>query len=233
MLDIQQNLLQIRNEIAQIAQKSGRSADEVTLVAVSKTKPIEFIAEAFKCGQRHFAENYVLEGVEKIHNWNSESDNQLDSIIWHYIGKIQSNKCAAIAQNFDWVHSLASIKHAKRLNEFRSETLSPLNVCVQVQINAEAQRNGLMLDQVDEFLQHLDKFQRLNIRGLMCVLPVGWLDDKADYGFELVQEKFIELKSQYSKFDTLSIGMSGDYASAIRSGSSMLRIGSAIFGKRH
>ncbi len=232
MIDIQQNLLQICNEIAQITEISGRQSKDVTVVAVSKNKPLELIAEAYLNGQRHFAENYVQEGVEKINNWNATQENQHDPIIWHFIGKVQSNKCATIAHNFSWVHSLASIKHAKRLNEFRNEGAAPLNVCIQVQIEKETQRNGLLLDEVSDFLQEASNLQQLNIRGLMCVLPLGWVDDKAEYGFKLVQKKFIALKKQFPIFDTLSLGMSNDYAQALNAGSTMLRLGSAIFGQR-
>lgn len=232
MIDIKQNLLQIRNEIAQISEMSGRESKDVTLVAVSKTKSIELIEEAFHSGQRHFAENYAQEGVEKIHNWNAKHEHQDDPIIWHFIGSIQSNKCASIAQNFSWVHSLANFKHAKRLNEFRKVNQVPLNVCIQVQIEKEPQRNGLLLDELSDFLIATSNLQQLKIRGLMCVLPAGWVDDKADYGFKLVQKKFIDLKKQFPSFDTLSLGMSNDYAQALNAGSTMLRLGSAIFGQR-
>ena len=232
MIDIKQNLLQIRNEITQISLKSVRSADEVTLVAVSKTKPLELIAEAYQCGQRHFAENYVQEGVEKIHNWATSQNASMDPIIWHFIGSIQSNKCASIAQNFDWIHSLASVKHARRLNSYRQELQTPLNVCIQVQIKNESQRSGLALDEVTEFLPQIADFPLLNVRGLMCVLPVGWQGEQANYGFDLVHKKFIELKAKHTNLDTLSLGMSGDYRNALSHGSTMLRLGSAVFGKR-
>jgi len=232
MLDIQQNLLQIRNEISQICRKSGHPPEKICLVAVSKTKPLTLIADAYAHGQRDFAENYVQEGLEKILQWNKDHLVEGDPITWHFIGKIQSNKCLIIARHFSWVHSLASVKHAKRLNDFRKDHQSPLNICIQIQIQSEQQRNGLNLDEVEDFFTQIINMPRLKLRGLMCVLPKGWLDEKADYGFNLVQKKFIELKNKYPNLDTLSLGMSNDYVNALNNGSNMIRLGSAIFGQR-
>ena len=233
MIDIQQNLLRIGNEITQISKELNTSPEAVTLVAVSKTQPLDLIAEAYQHGQRDFAENYVQEAVEKIHNWNDSLEYELDPIVWHYIGKIQSNKCLTISQNFDWVHSLASIKHAKRLNEFRQADRAPLNICVQVQIEKEPHRNGIGLEELNDFLHSVSEFPRLKVRGIMSVLPKTWRDERANYGFNLIRNKYRELKNEHTELDTLSIGMSSDYKNALYCGSTMLRLGSSIFGPRN
>jgi len=228
MLDIPQNLSQIRNQMLIIATNSGRNSSTPKIIAVSKTRPVTMIQQAYTAGQRDFAENYVQEALDKIHAAKAIG---LD-ICWHFIGQIQSNKCRALAENFTWIHSLSSLKHAQRLDRWRPESSAPLQTCIQVSLEPHPQRGGLALHDVADFAATLIPLKQLQLRGLMCVLPETWHGEQAYAGFLEVEKVFNSMKTKFPKMDQLSMGMSGDYPQAIQAGATMLRLGSAVFGKR-
>ena len=198
----------------------------VTLLAVSKTHKINKIRELYELGQRDFGENYAQEAIEKI-----EELIDLD-INWHYIGPIQSNKTAGIASHFHWVQTVERLKIARRLNDQRPKNLPPLNVCIQVNISGEENKSGVEPSEVADLASEIAGFEHLKLRGLMCIPEAT--DDQERLALQLrkMRELYEKLKDQYS-FDTLSMGMSGDLALAIAEGSTMVRIGTDIFGPRN
>jgi PLP dependent protein len=196
-------------------------------VAVSKTKPVAAISAAITAGQRHFGENYVQEGVQKIQHF---SDDQ--SLTWHFIGPIQSNKTRDIAEYFSWVHSIDRIKIAQRLQQQRPAQLPPLNVVIQVNIDDEDSKSGVTPAQVVELAAEISQLPRLKLRGLMAIPRPSQEPEQQALSLAAMQRLFLQLKAQYSDLDTLSMGMSDDLSVAIEHGSTMVRIGSAIFGPR-
>lgn len=235
MTNIKHNLAIIEQQIQQACHKSQRKRDDVNLLAVSKTKPVALIAQAYDAGQRQFGESYVQEAVEKIHELKDFGD-----ICWHFIGPIQSNKTKLIAMNFSWVHSIDRTKIALRLDRDRRNTpldLQPasasnadhrLNVCLQVNISGEATKSGVSLEQLPELVACVETCTHLRLRGLMAI-PQKQADPAS---YHKMRQLFQQLQLQYPSIDTLSMGMSNDLAQAIDAGSTMLRIGSAIFGQR-
>jgi len=223
---ISETLNQVRQQIAQLAQQFSRSPDSVQLLAVSKTRPLADIRAAFEGGQHRFGENYLQEALPKIQALQSHP------LEWHFIGPIQSNKTRAIAEHFDWVHSLDSLTHAQRLNAQRPPLLPPLNVCIQVNLSQEPQKAGIKLAQLPLFAQTISQLPRLRLRGLMT-LPAFTEDfEQQRLPFRTLHQAWLELQHLGFTVDTLSMGMSGDLAAAIAEGSTMLRIGTAIFGER-
>ncbi len=217
--------MDIRRQIADDASLYGRSPDEIQLLAVSKTFPASDIQQAWQAGQRRFGENYVDEAIVKIQEL---SDLQIE---WHYIGPIQSNKTKKIATYFDWVHSLSNEKHARRLNSQR-ENNTPLNVCIQVNISNEESKSGLTVSSLADFARLINDLPQLKLRGIMGI-PAKETDfDKQRHAFAALTDEFRKLQSDDPDIDTLSMGMSGDMQAAIAEGSTMVRIGTAIFGKR-
>ena len=223
MIDIKDNLATIHQQIFQACQQSNRSVDDVILLAVSKTKPSHLIEQAYQAGQHEFGESYVQEAVEKIANLT-----HLSQLTWHFIGPIQSNKTKLIATHFSWVHSVDRIKIAKRLNEHRSGQDTPLNVCLQVNISSEESKSGITTDELPALVEYIQQCENLTLRGLMAIPKKN--AEKSSYikMFEL----FNQIKNSHPKLDTLSMGMSNDLVSAIAGGSTMVRIGTAIFGQR-
>ena len=228
MLDIKDNLYQIRDNIKRHAVNCNRDPDEIQLIAVSKNKPFEAIEHAYLNGQRDFAENYLQESLDKIKKGKLNGKN----IVWHYIGHLQSNKCRKIAINFDWVHTVSTLKQAQKLSDARQELGTAINVCVQICLEKETGRNGLAIPEAHEVLLSINKLQMMNLRGLMCVLPTHYRGELAYTGFMQIKNLFTSLKTDLPELDTLSMGMSGDYPEAIRAGATMLRLGTAIFGQR-
>jgi len=233
MIDIKHNLATIEQQIFQACQQSERSAQDVRLLAVSKTKTSKLVEQAYQAGQREFGESYVQEAIEKIASLAC-----LPNIIWHFIGPIQSNKTKLIAENFSWVHSIDRTKIAKRLNEHRSGQDTPLNVCLQVNISEEKSKSGVSLTELPQLIACIAQCQHLTLRGIMAIPEKN--ADKSTYKkmFELytsLQSKQKSAKNTYKNFniDTLSMGMSNDLFLAITGGSTMVRIGSAIFGQRN
>ncbi|MBV7297830.1 YggS family pyridoxal phosphate-dependent enzyme [Enterovibrio paralichthyis] len=228
MCSIRQNLEQVTSQIDSAAQKCGRDASGVQLLAVSKTKPIEAIAEAVAAGQTRFGENYVQEGVEKITHFRAHHP----ELEWHFIGPIQSNKTRPVAEHFDWVHSVDRSKIAKRLSEQRPDSLPPLQVLIQVNTSGEESKSGTGFDDVKTLAAEIDAMPNLTLRGLMCIPQPEDDHQKQLAAFAPLSALFKEMQATRPAFDTLSMGMSGDMDAAIASGSTMVRIGTAIFGAR-
>ncbi|MDB6367104.1 MULTISPECIES: YggS family pyridoxal phosphate-dependent enzyme [Photorhabdus] len=227
MNNIEQNLQDVRTHIAIAAQKCERVPEEITLLAVSKTKPVENIEKAIAAGQRQFGENYVQEGVEKIAYFANCND-----LIWHFIGPLQSNKSRLVAENFNWCHTIDRLKIAQRLNEQRPEGMEPLNILIQINISDERSKSGIQLDELSTLATEVNKLPNVRLRGLMAI-PAP----EPDYEHQLMvfrrmEQAFLNLKTKYPQIDTLSMGMTDDMAAAINCGSTLVRIGTAIFGAR-
>ena len=235
MINIKDNLDKIKAQIQQACQQSGRlnssakaikSPLPVSLLAVSKTKPVKLIEQAYLAGQRDFGENYLQESVEKIALLS-----HLPAINWHFIGPIQSNKTKLIASNFSWVHSVDREKIALRLNQHLKDDNSqdtPLNVCLQVNISNEESKSGIAIDDIFPLAEVVNSCDKLSLRGLMAVPE----KDAPIACYEQMEQLFSQLKEKYPSVDTLSLGMSNDLEAAVENGSTMVRIGTAIFGAR-
>ncbi|MCF6438035.1 YggS family pyridoxal phosphate-dependent enzyme [Pseudoalteromonas luteoviolacea] len=209
------------------AEQNNQISDPVQLLAVSKTKPIELIQQAYDAGQRLFGESYVQEAVDKVIHFKHYRD-----IDWHFIGPIQSNKSRHIAEHFSWVQSVDRVKIARRLSEQRPTNLKPLNILIQVNISGDEKKSGCMLGELSELAEFIESSKQLTLRGLMTI--TAQTDDETlqlQY-FQQMKDCFDKLKTQYPNIDTLSMGMSGDLEPAIAAGANMVRIGTDIFGKR-
>ncbi|MGL4725334.1 MAG: YggS family pyridoxal phosphate-dependent enzyme [Scandinavium sp.] len=229
MNDIAHNLAQVREKISAAAALCSRASEEITLLAVSKTKPASAIEEAIRAGQRVFGENYVQEGVEKVRYFQESGQTDLE---WHFIGPLQSNKSRQVAEHFDWCHTVDRLRIATRLSEQRPTHLPPLNVLIQVNISDESSKSGIAPEEVDALAEAIAALPHLRLRGLMAI-PAP----ESEYvrQFAVAQQMavaFARLKTRYADVDTLSLGMSDDMAAAIAAGSTMVRIGTAIFGAR-
>lgn len=213
-------------EVQIAAQKVGRAPDSVQLLAVSKTQPIAAIEEIAGLGHKSFGENYAQEAVEKAQKLAHLG------LQWHFIGPIQSNKTRPLAEHMDWVHTLEREKIANRLNEQRPAQLAPLKVCIQVNVSGEAQKSGTQVDEVMAFAQHLDGLAQLELKGLMAIVENTQDEQRLSQQFATMQQLFKQIQEGRPQVDTLSMGMSQDMAQAIAHGSTMVRIGTAIFGPR-
>ncbi|MFS2220999.1 YggS family pyridoxal phosphate-dependent enzyme [Pantoea sp. B65] len=227
MISIQQNLQQVRQRISAASERCGRDPAEVTLLAVSKTKPASAVEEAVAAGQIAFGENYVQEGVDKI-----QALAAYPQLVWHFIGPLQSNKSRLVAEHFAWCHTVDRLRIATRLNEQRPAHLAPLNVLIQINISDEQSKSGIMLEALPALAREIAQLPHLQLRGLMAIpAPEG------DYARQLavcrqMAAALAQLKQDYPTVDTLSLGMSDDMDAAIAAGSTMVRIGTAIFGAR-
>ncbi|USD65617.1 YggS family pyridoxal phosphate-dependent enzyme [Vibrio sp. SCSIO 43136] len=231
MSTIQHNIEHITAQIRSYEQKFGRASGSAQLLAVSKTKPIEAIEAAIEAGQRAFGENYVQEGVDKVNHFAQQNNNQ--SLEWHFIGPIQSNKTRPIAENFDWVHSIDRSKIAQRLNDQRPSDLPPLQVMIQVNTSGEESKSGTSDDEVMELAALIDSLPNLTLRGLMSI-PANVSDYTSQLkAFNHLARLKDKLAQNYPQVDMLSMGMTGDMEAAIEAGSTMVRIGTAIFGARN
>ena len=230
MNNIPQQLQQIHQQIEQACHAVGREQSAVKLLAVSKTKPVEDILIAHATGQVAFGENYVQEGVEKI-QYCQQHDISLE---WHFIGPLQSNKTRLVAEYFDWMQTLERTKIADRLNEQRSPYKAPLNVLIQINISQEATKSGIQPNDMLTLAKHVENLPHLRLRGLMAIPEPT--DDVAQQEQTFCQMKTLFEQLQQAlpnaQIDTLSMGMTDDMQSAIKCGSTMVRIGTAIFGKR-
>ncbi|WP_246859480.1 YggS family pyridoxal phosphate-dependent enzyme [Dickeya oryzae] len=227
---VQQNLQDVRQKISAAAQRCGRAPEEITLLAVSKTKPVSALEEAIAAGQRAFGENYVQEGVDKVrHFQTARPDIALE---WHFIGPLQSNKSRLVAEHFDWCHTIDRLRIAQRLSEQRPAHLPPLNVLLQVNISQEASKSGILVSELPALAASVATLPNLRLRGLMAI-PAPQTDHAQQLAvFRHMTELFLQLKVDYGTLDTLSMGMTDDMAAAIEAGSTMVRIGTAIFGAR-
>lgn len=230
MSSIQQNIEHITSQIRYDEQKCGRTPESVQLLAVSKTKPVEAILEAYQAGQSAFGENYVQEGVSKVQHFAEHyPDNRIE---WHFIGPIQSNKSRLVAEHFDWVHTIDRTKIAQRLNDQRPSELKPLQVLIQVNTSGEASKSGVTEAEVFELAELISRLPNLTLRGLMSI-PANVSDYESQlHEFQKLATLKQTLEAQFPEIDTLSMGMSGDMTAAIEAGSTIVRIGTAIFGAR-
>lgn len=227
---VQQNLQGVRQQISAAAERCGRLPEDVTLLAVSKTKPVSAIEAAIDAGQRAFGENYVQEGVDKIlHFRHARPDMPLE---WHFIGPLQSNKSRLVAEHFDWCHTIDRLRIAQRLNDQRPDGLPPLNVLLQINISQEASKSGMMAEALPALAASVADMPRLRLRGLMAI-PAPESDYQRQLAvFRQLSDLFQQLRSRYPEADTLSMGMTDDMPAAIAAGSTLVRIGTAIFGAR-
>jgi pyridoxal phosphate enzyme (YggS family) len=212
-LMISDNLKQVKSRI-----DSVQSRKKVELIAVSKTRSTKEIQEAVDAGQVHFGENYLQESIEKINFFKGSG------LIWHFIGPIQSNKTSAIADNFDWVHSVDRIKVATRLSDQRNPALGSLNILIQVNVDREETKSGVDIENVGEIVSEIESLPNLSLRGFMTIPRP-----------ENSQNSFAEMKqliSMYPNLDSLSMGMSADLEIAIKNGANLVRVGTDIFGQR-
>lgn len=191
---------------------------QVTLIAVSKTKPTSDVQKAIDAGQRHFGENYLQEALNKIQALKNRN------LIWHFIGPIQSNKTNKIAQNFDWVHSVDRLKIAKRLNRQRLNNIGKLNILLQINIDNEPNKSGFSPEEIDAVITQIKFLDKLSLKGFMCIPN----PDNSQKSFT----KMAEIGGGYPDLDMLSMGMSHDLELAIQNGATFIRIGRDIFGKR-
>ena len=226
MLEIKNNLQAISLRIEKACAAAGRAPSGVRLLAVSKTFPAQAVAQAHAAGQIDFGENYIQEGVEKI-----QALAHLP-LVWHCIGPIQSNKTRLVAEHFDWVHSVDRLKIAQRLSEQRPAALGPLQVCIQVNVDGGPTKAGVPPEQAAELARQIATLPGLRLRGIMSI-P----EPAPDFASALAVHQrslalYESLKAQGFDLDTLSLGMSADLEAAIHAGSTMVRVGSAIFGAR-
>jgi len=227
MVTIPERLNAAYARIIKAAKKNHRNEQDISLLAVSKTKPAEYILAAYNEGHREFGESYVQEAVDKTIQLEEYAD-----IIWHFIGPIQSNKTALVAKHFHWVQSIEREKIAKRLNNQRPDTMPPLNVLIQVNISLEPAKSGCHPNELMDLARYVDACSNLTLRGIMAI-PVKTDDSQQQIQyFEQLATCFDRLKALYPQIDTLSMGMSGDVEAAIAAGSTMVRIGTDIFGQR-
>ncbi len=227
MKNIVDNICAVRAQITQAAQDAGRDPGSIQLLAVSKTRQANELREAFDAGQHAFGENYLQESLDKIAALTDLA------IEWHFIGPIQSNKTRPIAEHFHWVHSVDRAKVARRLSEQRPADMAPLNVCLQVNISAEASKSGCPPADVMALAQEVAQLPRLKLRGLMAIPAATGDAQQQQKAFGDLRRLLQQLQTELPQLDTLSMGMSGDLAAAIREGASIVRIGTAIFGPRN
>lgn len=206
--------------------KYSRTPHSVTLMAVSKTRSADQIREVIAAGISDIGENYLQEALEK--------QSHLTDIkaIWHFIGPIQSNKTLAIAEHFDWVHSVDRLKIAQRLNDQRPSTLPPLKLCLQVNTSDESSKAGVSLDELQSLAERVNGLPKIQLRGLMSIPRASNDIDEQRAAFAVLRQAFIALQEKGYNLDTLSMGMSTDMEAAIAEGSTMVRIGTDLFGPR-
>ncbi len=227
MKNIEKNLKNIQARIVAAATACERDPDSVLLLAVSKKKPAADIRHAYASGQSAFGENYLQEALQKMQELKD-----LD-ISWHFIGAIQSNKTRSIAEAFDWAHCIDRAKIARRLSEQRPPQLAPLNVCIQVNIDHETSKAGIDLAEVPELARAIDPLPGVRLRGLMSIpAPREDITGQRE-AFARLADALLSLRQQGIDCDTLSMGMTGDMDAAIAEGSTLVRIGTAIFGERN
>jgi pyridoxal phosphate enzyme (YggS family) len=221
------NIAKLLQRVRLSAQKSQCGDRDILLLAVSKTRPAEDIRAAHNCGLNDFGESYLQEALQKI-----EALQDL-TLTWHFIGPIQSNKTRPIAEHFDWVHSVDRSKIARRLNEQRPAGLAPLQVCLQVNISGESTKSGASLEELPQLVSEIITLPRLQLRGLMAI-PAATDDAQLQQqSFARLRAALTQLQAIAPNMDTLSMGMSGDMDAAIAEGATIVRVGTAIFGRRN
>jgi hypothetical protein len=236
MTTIGNNLQQVLDRIAQACASAGRPPDSVRLLAVSKTFDAAAVREAARAGQQAFGENYLQEGVEKIAALRAPDPGAERPLEWHCIGPVQSNKTRLVAEHFDWIHTVDRLKTAERLSQQRPEHLPALQVCIQVNVDGGANKAGVPPAEAQALARAVAGLPRLRLRGLMAI-PEPAPDFAAQYAVHLqARELFERLRAAgdagLEAFDTLSLGMTADLEAAIHAGSTLVRVGSGIFGHR-
>ena len=224
MNSLQASRNKVLQQIEDACKQAQREPETVQLLAVSKTHPSESLREMYQTGQRAFGENYLQEALDKI-----ETLNDLD-IEWHFIGHVQRNKTKHLASSFEWVHGVDRLIIAERLSSQREATQAPLNICLQVNIDAQETKDGCQPNEVAELVQNISQLPHLKLRGLM-VIPAP----HNSQAFADAKQLFDTVKKEHAHpedWDTLSMGMSGDMTEAIAAGSTMVRVGTALFGAR-
>jgi len=226
VIRVTENLRKIRDLLAIAAVEADRDPDTVKLLAVSKKQPLDSVLAAAALGQRDFGENTVQEGLDKIRATAEEG------LTWHFIGHLQSNKTRAVAENFDWVHTIDKSKIAKRLSQQRPAELAPLNVCLQVNIDNEPNKSGAGIDELSELAAACSELPNIRLRGLMCLPAIRDEFEAQRRPFAELRELAETLQRSGVPIDTLSMGMTADYRAAIFEGATIVRIGTALFGER-
>ena len=226
MIGVTENLKLISDLLRISALDADRDPAAVRLLAVSKKQPLAKIREAYAAGQRDFGENFVQEGVDKIQAI-AEKD-----ITWHFIGHLQSNKTRVVAEYFDWVHTIDKLKTAKRLSDQRPDGLEPLNICLQVNVDNEDSKSGILPDALPELAAACAELPNLRLRGLMCLPAIRTEFEEQRVPFAALRKLAEELRGTGVDTDTLSMGMTADYRAAIFEGATIVRIGTALFGAR-
>ena len=222
---ISQNIDQINLDIVKNCELSGIDPKNVTLIGASKSQSVEKIQEAHLAGLNHFGENYLQEAEEKIQILD-------ERITWHFIGSLQSRKAKRISEIFDWVHTVDNIKVARKLNDCRPELKGPLNVCIQLNIDSEKTKSGLYEESLENLIEQTLELKKIKIRGLMVIPKPRETEEEQIKVFRKVSLINATLIEKGFEFDTLSMGMTTDYAAAIKEGATMIRVGTGIFGKR-
>ncbi len=228
MSAIADNLQAIRDRIARAACAVGRKPSDISLLAVSKTKPLSDIEMAIAAGQTAFGENYVQEGVDKCRSLAVDR-----GIEWHFIGPLQSNKSRSVAEHFDWVHTVDRLKIAERLSAQRPASLPPIQVCVQVNISGEASKSGCSPETASELCHAVAALPGLQLRGLMAIPEASNDLQQQREPLRRLRELFEQIRDSGLALDTLSMGMSHDLEAAIAEGATIVRVGTAIFGERN
>lgn len=227
METIAERLKSAHESLNMALKKANRAPNSIQLLAVSKTKPVSDIVLAYEAGHRLFGENYVQEGVEKVQELQ-----ELNDIQWHFIGPIQSNKSKLVAENFDWVHTVDRAKIAKRLSNQRTPH-KKLNVLIQVNINTEESKAGVLVDEIETLAALIDTLPNLTLRGLMTIPKASQSAQELVNTYQHMHQLFVNLQHSFETVDTLSMGMSADIEPAVLNGSTMVRVGTAIFGPRN
>lgn len=225
-INVATNLHSTRRRISNAEKLAGRPAGSVSLLAVSKTKSDRLIRAAWEAGQRAFGENYAQEAEEKARRLDDLA------IEWHFIGPIQSNKTRGLAETMAWVHSIDRLKIARRLSDQRPQHLPPLNLCLQVKLSDEPSKSGIAPSEIPALAAQITELPNLSLRGLMAI-PAATSDyQQQRMAFKQLQTQLFELQKQHPEVDTLSMGMSGDLEAAVVEGSTLVRVGTDIFGAR-
>ena len=216
----------VRQRIVSACDNAHRDTHDVHLLAVSKRHSVKAIQQAYDAGIASFGENYAQEGAEKVQ--------QLKDLhaTWHFIGKLQSNKLKLIVQHFDWVQTVTEQKHLRIINELSMHHKKQTNVCIQIKLGDEDSKNGVDIKQAKALLAYADQCAGIRPRGLMAIPPASEDSQQQLEIFQPIRQWFIEMQQQWPYLDTLSIGMSNDLEAAVVAGSTMVRVGTAIFGPR-
>ena len=229
MSELSKGLQHLQQRIRQTALTTHSNPDAVQIIAVSKLQSLEKLQAAYDLGIRHFGENYLQEAIGKITRLKNYP------ITWHFIGKIQSNKTRQIAEHFSWCHTLDQLKIAQRLNDQRPLYLTPLQVCIQVNIDNEPQKAGATVEETETLALSIQAFSNLQLRGLMCIPQAEASPTETQTSFYRLRKLLNQLQKhpQLQTLDTLSMGMSADLELAVAEGATFVRIGTALFGERH